>query len=265
MTPTSSSSVLDAENPPNIETVQEDGFKNKSSAIQENRRKALTLSQFTRLLTLLRDEEDLRSGWIKSQQGLTKKELDAKVTSRSFWKRTVAPAYNDSTITPFVVFPDHIEDEILLEFDGIEKTGAELEDSINKFKVSLNPVMNKYTASGQNDFQWYSFLIAGGSEPSSLYTKKLFVAGFILGIGVSNDHIALLGLMSRSMDGSGEAPMEAGMGNFDCKSPSVSRFGSRRNSRQRPASGEFEEKQIRLQEKWILRLTSSRADGFHDC
>lgn len=131
----------------------------------------LSVSKFSILLIVLRYWQDLLDACIKSQQGLSKKELDMGVTSRSFWKTFVAPAYKDASIHPSVQFPDYIQANISLAFDGNQKTGEELEAS-KKFKVSMNSIMNRYAAFVQNSSKWHSFLLAGGSDPSSIYPQN---------------------------------------------------------------------------------------------
>lgn len=166
---------------------------------------ALTLSQFARLLLFLSDQEGLRAVWIKSKQRLTKKELDINLTTKYFWKTTFAPAYKDISINTDVIVTEYTKGEVLHLFDGIEKAAIELEEGIIKFKVSLNSVLNKYLASGQNNSQCHSVLLASGFDPGSDYTKKLFVAGLLLEIGVSKDHTERLSLMSRAWTVAGQS------------------------------------------------------------
>lgn len=80
--------------------------------------------------------------------------------------------------------------------------------------------------------------------------SKVVRCGFHFDIGLSKDHAALLSMMM-SMEDTGVAPMEEGMGSFDWKSPSKSRTRSKRNFRQILSSVEFEESRLVV----IIRCT----------
>lgn len=227
------------------------------------KKKGMTLSEFSRLLYILRDEEAVCDAWKKSKQPLSKSDLTQRKKPGDFWKQHVEPSYNDPFVLPVENFPQYIDEEIDLSFSGDERTASQLSNCLERFQKGFNLILNNYRRSGQNNASFEQFLRTNGSDFMAMKTKMLLVAAFAFGVGTENENVRLLSLMTRTADEDGFAGRESGLGNYDWKGgegSDISRRNSgrsRRTSKDSAASGDKLEK---LLETIADRVQSSNTE-----
>jgi hypothetical protein len=147
--------------------VTEGTSKGQRCAATVARAAPITLSEFSRLIMILIDDESVRRGLLATAQGQGRSELDRSIPRHEVWVTTIAPIYND----PLHVVPNLPGAESVLSSQSAlgdmsvdvnvspraKRDGAALRSMFEKTRVLFTRVHANWTKSGNLDTSTDSF------------------------------------------------------------------------------------------------------------
>ena len=95
------------------------------------------LSEFARLLVLLRENTKLRDDFMKSRTTLSRNELDSRIAFDACWTNTIAPAFNNRNYKPYETFTQLVSNVDTSRPPAEERSGPSTISSIAWLALSL--------------------------------------------------------------------------------------------------------------------------------
>ena len=139
--------------------------------------KAFSVSEFGRIIVLIRDDEKAWEQWRVTLSGLGKNHASNKYTCSDFWPIFLEPLYNDPDYDLDRDFPGWIKCTDL-NFNGRKRSVKELQKEFDTMKSLFSPIFVKYkTKTGVQDPSFRNFLRDTGYDMSSDFVQKLMIIG----------------------------------------------------------------------------------------
>lgn len=137
-----------------------------------------TISEFARLIIVMRDDERARSALYRLGQELRRAELDCGTSRDSFWG-IIADRFNDTSLPIRFSFTGHV-DEADPSLDPLcKRSAASLKSHFQEARTVFSEALDNWERSGQNDpSRFENFLSKNGQNlyASSKRALMIFVA-----------------------------------------------------------------------------------------
>lgn len=216
-----------------------------------------SISEFTRLILVLKVDEEGREAFKKFGQTLERLQLDAGQRLDNLWCSVIARRFNDDTFRP-----SYNLDTLYPVIDPTRpppapRHGSFLKKNFDYFRKSSILPFDRFNSSGQNNCDFKLFYEWGGNNSDSVVGMRVVIEAAIIRLGTSNEDVFFLNRTSRRMSVTENIGCEGGMGaEVEAESGSfhaLERSGARRTSRRTSADHQkkFRDNTIHFQTKAI--------------
>ena len=130
----------------------------------------LVLSEFARLLVLLRDNTNLRDDFLKSRTTLSRNELDSRVQFDACWSNTIAPAFNSKDYKPIEPYHQLISNIDTSFPPSEQRSGPYLRTMFYQVRAEFAQVYHSMNVSGEFDNDAQVFIGKLSKVPKCLTT-----------------------------------------------------------------------------------------------
>ena len=191
--------------------------------------KGFSVSEFARIIVLIRDDERAWEQWRVTLSGLNRTHASNRYTCADFWPIFLEPLYNDVEYDLERDFSGWIRCTNL-NFNGRKRNGKELQKEFDTMKSLFSPIYVKYkTKTGVQDPSFRNFLKDSGYDMHSDFAQKLMVIAEVCDIGKKGlEDLTLISGLSRQLDDTGDAIEEGGLDGYN-RSGSANRNGRRKS------------------------------------
>lgn len=144
--------ILYWEEVPDIKQLRENaGILSMDGASNETRDPDFSLSEFGRLVVLLKEDPETRTALLKSSQPLARSQIDARVSSFAFWDTMVAKRFNDEKYAPKFDMRGTLPSIETSVPPSCNRSGAVLREHFDEARRYFSTIKDKWERSGQND------------------------------------------------------------------------------------------------------------------
>lgn len=239
-------------------TVRPNSLGNRNNEGMPN----FSISEFARLVIVMRDDEKARSALYRLGQELRRAELDSGTSRDAFWG-IIEDRFNDTTVPVRFSFAGHVDEADPSRAPACRRPAASLKTHFYEARSVFTDAVDKWMRSGQNDPDKFPDFLSKNGQNLYASSKRALILFVAARLGTPYEDTFFVEMASKTILDGG---YEAGMGRLanhnrtDDGDAGSSFDGSRRRKRNSVDMSEVFGKQMDKFGEQIGRVVSQLSD-----
>lgn len=167
-----------------------------------------TISEFARLVIVMRDDEKARSALYRLGQELRRAELDSGTSRDAFWG-IIEDRFNDTTVPVRFTFAGHVDEADPSRDPACHRAAASLKAHFYEARSVFTDAVDKWMRSGQNDPDKFPDFLSKNGQNLYANSKRALILFVAARLGTPYEDTFFVEMASKTILGGG---CEAGMG-----------------------------------------------------